>query len=215
MCRCRRGMRCSRLDCESRYAANASCTDKLKHVPPRHLSVTGVVKIFGCQRSIGRRPLRGRPPTNCSIQTSLRPDGGFYSAVRPPGESGGIYMTAAGSFSRNGTYWFRPSPLVAMPRDVRLPRKHVQISMAALWSPALRLALELDVQHSAPANCTRACASSNRFENVFRRRQPFRTRAAIPSCTDGIPEVQFHRTTTLPGREETVRNRLVKGRLPD
>jgi len=96
-------------------------------------------------------PLAGTASIKLLHTTSLRPDDGFYSAVRPPGESGGIYMTAAGSFSGNGTYWFRPSPLVAMPRDVRLPRKHVQISMAALWSPALRLALELDVQHSAPA----------------------------------------------------------------
>ena len=161
-------------------------------------------------------PLAGTASIKLLHTTSLRPDGGFYSAVRPPGESGGIYMTAAGSFSGNGTYWFR-----SIPTGRHAPRRYdCRANMCKFrWPPSglqryvLRLSWMFNTQ--PPPNCARACVSSNRFENVFRRRQPFRTRAAIPSCTDGIPEVQFHRTTTLPGREETVRNRLVKGRLPD
>ena len=49
--------------------------------------------------------------------------------------------------------------------------EHVQISMSALWTPALRLSLELVYRTSTPANTALAPALIQTGLNVFSRRR--------------------------------------------
>ena len=88
--------------------------------------------------------------------------------------------------------------------------EHVQISMSALWTPALRLSLELEV-HTRRPRTARAPARIQTGLNMFFRRREAHLRGT-PQTHNCGPEVQFHRNTTLPGQEEFVRRAPMKVR---
>ena len=62
---------------------------------------------------------------------------------------------------------------------------------------------------------TRALAQTDLNCVLPSTRGSLKRHAVTPPCTSGTPEVQFHRTTTLPGREKIVRSSPDARPLPD
>ena len=85
-------------------------------------------------------------------------------------------------------------------------RLHEHISIAALWTPALRLSLEPEYRTSTT---NKALVQTDLNCVLPSTRGPVK-RHAVNRVLG--PEVQFHRTTTLPGQEEIVRRAPMQDR---